>query len=65
MRIQVNGRPREVSATTLDALLRELGYEDQKIGTALNQEFVRDRDREKTPIREGDAVEIVTPRQGG
>jgi sulfur carrier protein len=65
MRIQVNGRPREVSATTLDALLRELGYEDQKVGTALNQEFVRDRDREKTPVREGDAVEIVTPRQGG
>jgi sulfur carrier protein len=65
MRIQVNGRPREVSATTLDALLRELGYDDQKVGTALNQEFVRDRDREKTPVREGDAVEIVTPRQGG
>jgi sulfur carrier protein len=65
MRIQVNGRPREVSANTLDALLRELGFEDQKVGTALNQEFVRDRDREKTPIREGDAVEIVTPRQGG
>ena len=65
MRIQVNGRPREVTATTLDALLRELGYEDQKVGTALNQEFVRDRDREKTVIQEGDAVEIVTPRQGG
>jgi sulfur carrier protein len=65
MRIQVNGRPREVSATTLEALLRELGYEEQKVGTALNQEFVRDRDREKTALREGDAVEIVTPRQGG
>jgi sulfur carrier protein len=65
MRIQVNGRPREVSATTLDALLRELGYEDQKVGTALNQEFVRDRDREQTTLQEGDAVEIVTPRQGG
>jgi sulfur carrier protein len=65
MRIQVNGRPREVTATTLQSLLRELGYEDQKVGTALNQEFVRDRDREATPLREGDAVEIVTPRQGG
>jgi sulfur carrier protein len=65
MRIQVNGRPREVNATTLQSLLRELGYEDQKVGTALNQEFVRDRDREATPLREGDAVEIVTPRQGG
>lgn len=65
MRIQVNGRPREVSATTLEALLRELGYEDQKVGTALNQEFVRDKDREKAVLQEGDAVEIVTPRQGG
>jgi sulfur carrier protein len=65
MRIQVNGRPREVSATTLEALLRELGYEDQKVGTAVNQEFVRDRDREQIVLREGDAVEIVTPRQGG
>jgi sulfur carrier protein len=65
MLIQVNGRPREVSATSLQSLLRELGYEDQKVGTALNQEFVRDRDREKTALQEGDAVEIVTPRQGG
>lgn len=65
MRIQVNGRPREVAATTLEALLRELGYEDQKVGTALNQEFVRDRDRDKAVLQEGDAVEIVTPRQGG
>ena len=65
MRIQVNGRPREVSATTLEALLRELGYEDQKVGTAVNQEFVRDRDRQLKPLQEGDAVEIVTPRQGG
>jgi sulfur carrier protein len=65
MRIQVNGRAREVSAMTLDSLLRELGYEDQKVGTALNQEFVRDKDREQTMLQEGDAVEIVTPRQGG
>ncbi len=65
MRIQVNGHPREVESTTLEALLRELGFEDQKVGTALNQEFVRDRDRDKALLHEGDAVEIVTPRQGG
>jgi sulfur carrier protein len=65
MRIQVNGRPREVRSDTLDSLLHELGYEDQKVGTALNQEFVRDKDRGKTQLQEGDAVEIVTPRQGG
>ncbi len=65
MLIQVNGRPREVSAATLQELLRELGYENQKVGTALNQEFVRDRDRAATPLHDGDTVEIVTPRQGG
>ncbi|QGM96837.1 sulfur carrier protein ThiS [Methylocystis parvus OBBP] len=65
MRIQVNGRPRDVESSTLEALLRELGYEDQKVGTALNQEFVRDKDRNTTLLQEGDAVEIVTPRQGG
>ncbi|MCX7899926.1 MAG: sulfur carrier protein ThiS [Methylocystis sp.] len=66
MRIDVNGRPLEVVATTLAGLLAELGYDEtQKLGTALNQEFVRDRDRAVTRLREGDAVEIVTPRQGG
>lgn len=65
MQIEVNGRPHDVAATTLQSLLQELGYADQKVGTALNQEFVRDRDREMTTLRDGDAVEIVTPRQGG
>jgi sulfur carrier protein len=66
MRINVNGRPHEVAAKTLASLLAELGYDDaQKIGTALNQVFVRDKDRAQTTLRDGDAVEIVTPRQGG
>ncbi len=65
MRIRVNGRSLEVQATTLARLLEELGYGDRKVGTAINQEFVRDRDRDATPLKDGDAVEIVTPRQGG
>ena len=65
MRIQVNGRSLEVQATTLASLLDELGYGDRKVGTAINQAFVRDRDRDATPLHDGDAVEIVTPRQGG
>jgi sulfur carrier protein len=65
MRIQVNGEVRDVAAATLDALLRELDYEDGAIATALNQNFVRKPDRGKTPLREGDAVEILVPRQGG
>ncbi len=65
MLIQINGRPQDVRATTLQTLLRELGYDDKTVGTALNQEFVRAKDRAETPLRDGDAVEIVTPRQGG
>ena len=65
MRIRVNGRSLEVQATTLARLLEELGYGNCKVGTAINQQFVRDRDREETLLKDDDAVEIVTPRQGG
>lgn len=65
MQIVVNGKPRDVAAATLAALLAELDYGDATVGTALNQTFVRAVDREATPLAEGDAVEIVSPRQGG
>ncbi len=65
MRISVNGQTLEVSAQTLELLLAELGYETATTATALNREFVRRKDRGETVLREGDAVEIVTPRQGG
>ena len=65
MRIHVNGKALDVAAATLGALLRELDYEDGAIATALNQDFVRKTDRGKTPLKEGDAVEILVPRQGG
>ena len=65
MQISVNGQAREIAAPTLQQLLEELGYDDQTVATALNQGFVRGKDRGQTRLREGDAVEIVTPRQGG
>jgi sulfur carrier protein len=65
MQIQVNGKALEVGAETLAALLAELDYEDGAVATALNQTFVRKTDRAKTPLKEGDAVEILVPRQGG
>ena len=65
MLISVNGEKREVAAQSLAALLDELGYEAQKLATALNHEFVRERDRAIALLREGDSVEIVSPRQGG
>jgi sulfur carrier protein len=65
MHIHVNGKTLDVAAATLAALLRELEYEDVAVATALNQNFVRRRDRGQTPLKEGDCVEILTPRQGG
>jgi sulfur carrier protein len=65
MLIQVNGKEREVAAPTLSALLHELGYGKAVIATALNACFVRAVDRTATPLKSGDAVEILVPRQGG
>jgi sulfur carrier protein len=61
----VNGEPCEVSARTLAEALQALDYADAVVATALNGEFVPARKREATPVREGDRIEIVAPRQGG
>ncbi|HYA81657.1 MAG TPA: sulfur carrier protein ThiS [Methylocystis sp.] len=65
MRIEVNGEARDVRSPTLALLLEELGLADRQVATALNREFVRAKDRDDTQLRDGDAVEIVSPRQGG
>ncbi len=65
MQIRVNGKELEVMAATLAALLSELEYEDATVATALNQNFVRKADRLTTNLRDGDAVEILVPKQGG
>jgi sulfur carrier protein len=65
MRIEVNGEEREIAASTLAALLAELGYVELPVATAVNLAFVRGADRAATPLREGDKVEIVSPKQGG
>lgn len=65
MRISVNGKAHEVEAATLAALLAELDYGDATVATALNQAFVRATDRGSTTLKDGDAVEILVPRQGG
>lgn len=65
MKIIVNGTAHEVQASTLGALLTELGYGDAKVATALNEDFVPTGVRASTPITDGDRIEIVSPRQGG
>jgi sulfur carrier protein len=65
MNIQVNGEMREVAAATLEALLAELDCGDGPYATALNRKFVPKGARAGMRLKEGDCVEIVTPKQGG
>jgi len=63
--VTVNGEPASVAAVDLAAALVALGFEDAIVATALNGDFVPARKRAATPVREGDRIEIVAPRQGG
>lgn len=65
MRLIVNGEPIEAKATRVDALLGELDYEGAHLAVAVNYDVVPRARWAETSLNEGDAVEILTPRQGG
>ncbi len=65
MTLIVNGEPREIAAASLAEALQALDYGEAKVATALNGEFVPKRAREATPLKDGDRIEILAPRQGG
>jgi sulfur carrier protein len=65
MKIMVNGTKTAVNAETIDSVLKELGYNDARVATALNGSFVPVEDRAVTPCHDGDQLEIVAPKQGG
>lgn len=65
VRITVNGEARMTGAHTLDELCRELGLLESKIATARNGEFVPATRRGAVSLAEGDAIEVLSPRQGG
>ncbi len=64
-RLLVNGEPQTLAAATLAEALIALDYEGAVVATALNGDFIPKRKRAETPLKEGDAIEIVAPRQGG
>ena len=65
MVLTVNGERRDVAATRIADLLHELGYEGSFLAVAVNQEVVRRRSWDEVELTHEDAVEILTPRQGG
>ena len=64
-RVLVNGERTETGAASLAELVAQLGYAQEAVATALNGDFVPRQARAGSPLRAGDKVEIVAPRQGG
>ena len=65
MRVTVNGEQREIASQRLDALLGELEYEGSHFAIALNYDVLPRSRWAQTPLKNGDEIEIITPRQGG
>jgi sulfur carrier protein len=65
MRVIVNGEQREIAAASVDKLLGELEYEGRHFAIALNFDVLPKSRWAQTPLKNGDEIEIITPRQGG
>ncbi len=65
MRVTVNGEAREINAASVDALLSELEYEGTHFAIALNYDVLPKSRWAETALKNGDEIEIITPRQGG
>jgi sulfur carrier protein len=65
MRVTVNGEQREINSSSVDALLGELEYQGTHFAIALNYDVLPRSKWAQTPLKSGDEIEIITPRQGG
>jgi sulfur carrier protein len=65
VRVIVNGEQREINASRIDALLRELEYEGTHFAIAVNYDVLPKSRWAETMLKAGDEIEIITPRQGG
>ena len=65
MRVMVNGEQREINASSVAALLSELEYEGTHFAIAVNYDVLPKSRWAETPLKAGDEIEIITPRQGG
>jgi sulfur carrier protein len=60
IRVIVNGEPRELpDGLSVSQLLEHFGLDPRAVVVELNREIVRRAALERTPVRPGDAVELV------
>ncbi len=65
MRVTVNGEDRDITASSVAALLGELDYEGTHFAIAVNYDVVPKSRWAEALLKSGDEIEIITPRQGG
>lgn len=65
MQLMVNGKRMDITSVRVDALLNELEYEGTHFAIAVNYQVVPRARWNEIELKDGDEVEILTPRQGG
>jgi sulfur carrier protein len=65
MTLTVNGERKTVRAASPRGLLGELEFEGEFFAIAVNRRVIPRAHWNEEVLRDGDSVEIVTPRQGG
>jgi sulfur carrier protein len=61
----VNGERHETAATRIAALLAEMQFSGTQLAIAINHGVVPRGRWSEIELRDGDAIEIISPRQGG
>jgi sulfur carrier protein len=65
MKILVNNEAREIAGPSLADVVEQLGFGEAVIATAVDGDFVPARKRASVMLRDGHAVEVLAPMQGG
>ncbi len=59
MRLVINGEERNCAASTLEALIEELGMKGDRVAVELNREIVPRTNWQAAALNDGDRLEIV------
>ncbi len=65
MKITLNGESRSLAGPSVQDVLDQIDLGAAKVATALNGAFLPAASRAETLLKDGDALEVVAPMQGG
>ncbi|HWL58651.1 MAG TPA: sulfur carrier protein ThiS [Paracoccus sp. (in: a-proteobacteria)] len=65
MKITLNGEARDLTGPTVQDVLAQIGLAEARVATALNGDFLPAGARSSAMLKDGDALEVLAPMQGG